>query len=355
MGSRLNRYIMRNVLGATAIVFFVLCVLYLIFTFIAQSSDIGGDYTYFDALGYVLLSLPANINLVLPIVGLLGALLGLGHLAGHSELIAMRAAGVSIARICKGVFYSGCVLAMIGFVLGAYLGPVLQHRANVQQMLAKNGRAYLIGAKSIWLKDGANFILLNSVKPNGDIKGIARFNVSDGELKQIEYAASAHLDPNSSKWALEHVEVDHITSQGVEVNFVPTLSQVNLVSPGILSVLLNQSDNLTLLGLVEYIHYRQANNLNVDKYQLSFWQLFFQPLSSIVLMLIAVPFVFGPMRSSGFGYRLVVGLFLGFVFFLISQATGPVVLVYRGLPFLGAAAPFIVFMLLLSVLILRIN
>ncbi|MBT8131779.1 MAG: LptF/LptG family permease, partial [Gammaproteobacteria bacterium] len=91
----LDRYILAGVLRGTVLVLLVLLVLNSFVSFIGQVDNVGqGSFTMADAIGYVLLTMPTIVYDLLPIATLLGALLGLGNLASHSELIVMRAAGI---------------------------------------------------------------------------------------------------------------------------------------------------------------------------------------------------------------------------------------------------------------------
>lgn len=349
----LSWYVTKTVLLATFVVGLILTSLFIVFTFIANAGDIAPSFGYWDLLKYVLMSLPSSLYMLLPVTGLMGTLLGLGHLASHSELVAMRAAGVSILRIAGMVLLAASMVMVLTFAIGAFLGPYLAHRAELGRMLEKGEGAILLTAKSTWLKEGNNFIYIDSARPDGRLQGIRRFIIDKGQLAEVSVADSGYYQ--NKAWVLQHVVDTKIQSSQISQKVSAQVSGLQLVPPKMLEVLVNQSGNLMLPGLLSYIHYRKANQLATDRYELQLWQLFFQPISVVILMIMAIPFVFGPLRSSGFGLRLVAGLFLGFVFFLISQSTGPFVLLYRGSPFWGAAAPALIFGGILMLAIWRMN
>ena len=108
MSSILSRYVIRAVLGTTLLVMLVLLALSGLYLFITQQDDIGiGTYALDDALLFVGLNLPKYAFDMLPIAALIGALLALGNLARSMELIVVRAAGVSVARIAMWVAGAG--------------------------------------------------------------------------------------------------------------------------------------------------------------------------------------------------------------------------------------------------------
>src|SRR5215208_7900019 len=104
MSSILSRYVIRAVIGTTLLVMLVLLVLSGLYLFITQQDEIGiGTYSLPDALMFVGLNLPKYAFDMLPIAALIGALLALGNLARSMELVVVRAAGVSVARIAMWV------------------------------------------------------------------------------------------------------------------------------------------------------------------------------------------------------------------------------------------------------------
>ena len=62
------------------------------------------------------------------------------------------------------------------------------------------------------------------------------------------------------------------------------------------------------------------------------------------MLVVAMPFVFGPQRSAGAGQRLLVGLLLGLAFFLVNYLLGNVVRLYGYPPLVGAILPSLLFL-----------
>ena len=80
-----------------------------------------------------------------------------------------------------------------------------------------------------------------------------------------------------------------------------------------------------------------------SRYELAFWRKVTQPISIAVMMLMALSFIFGPLRSVTMGARILSGVIAGFTFYISSEFFGPVSLVYQIPPVFGAVAPSIVF------------
>jgi lipopolysaccharide export system permease protein len=76
---------------------------------------------------------------------------------------------------------------------------------------------------------------------------------------------------------------------------------------------------------------------------LIFWKKILMPVSVVIMVLLGIPFIFGPLRQSSLGLRLLAGIVIGFIFYLSSEIFGPLSLVYAFPPFLAAAAPLVLF------------
>ncbi len=113
MISLVDRYIGISVALGVFSVLVLLLVLTGFFELLAELDDVERGYTTSKAFTYVALILPRYAYELFPVATLLGSLIGLGSLASHSELTAMRAAGISISRILLAVLKAGLILLIL--------------------------------------------------------------------------------------------------------------------------------------------------------------------------------------------------------------------------------------------------
>jgi len=106
-----------------------------------------------------------------------------------------------------------------------------------------------------------------------------------------------------------------------------------------MSVFLVQPDQLSLLQLRKYIAHLLTNLQDARSFELAYWSKLTLPLAIAVMLLLAIPFVFGSIRANRMGRNLFVGIMIGIVFFAASKALGYVVIVYKLPPLLGATLP----------------
>ncbi len=105
-----------------------------------------------------------------------------------------------------------------------------------------------------------------------------------------------------------------------------------------------------LYSYIKYLHY---SGLRANKYEFLFWQRVFQPLATLVMILLAIPFIFGPLRTVPMGLRIIAGAVTGLGFYIINQFTGPIAVVYQLSPLVVAIMPTLLVTALGIVLLLR--
>jgi len=284
----------------------------------------------------------------------LGSLIGLGILASHSELIAMRAAGVSVKSIARAVAVSSMAFIVLSYSIGIYLGPVLQHTADIRRaLLTSTDQAVLMSASATWLKDGNSFTYIDKTTPSGQLLGVTRYEIDHYQLQKIINAASA--DYVNQHWILHQVVELDFSKNHLSKAHYDSAELSRLVPPALLKVIITTPQYLTLPGLWSFIQYQKHNGLDVTSDLLQFWSILLQPLAIVILMVMAVPFVFGPLRSAAMSLRMIVGVILGFVFFIITQLFGPFSSLYSVPPFLGAMLPIILFATILYIMLKRMS
>ena len=135
----LDRYIFRTVATTTLIALLVLLLLEFFLSLLIELEDVGkGRYDFLAAFRYLLLIQPQRLYELFPLALLVGGLLGMGALASGSELIVMRAAGLSLTRLAGSALQAGLLLSLTVLALGEFVAPPLEQAAYEQRAAAKN-------------------------------------------------------------------------------------------------------------------------------------------------------------------------------------------------------------------------
>lgn len=339
----LQRYIAKNIIASTLLVLLVLLGLYNFMDFITELDDLGkGEYQILDIMTYIALTMPKRIYELLPVAALMGSVIGLGNLASQSELVAMRAAGVSIKDINKSVLVVAALLMVVALLMGEVLRPVAEQKARQMQSVAQTGTVGSRSEHGFWTRDGNHFNHIEQINGDGSFSNIAIYEFDDKHrLRILTQAAEAEYQQDS--WILSNVVQSTIDEKGIEVRSVSHARWKSQLNPGMVNIVVVPPEFLPVWDLLEYVQYLKQNHQSVAQYELAFWSKMMMPLSTAVMVLLAVPFVFGPLRTSPIGGRILAGTLLGIGFHLFNQSFQHMGLVFGLLPWLASAFPTMVF------------
>ncbi|MBT2340456.1 MULTISPECIES: LPS export ABC transporter permease LptG [Pseudomonas] len=335
---KLDRYIGSSVFVAILAVLGIILGLATLFAFIDEMSDVSDTYTLTDVASYVLLTAPRRLYDMLPMAALIGCLIGLGSLASNSELTIMRAAGVSIGRIVWAVMKPMLVLMLVGVLIGEYIAPATENTAQANRSLAQGGGDAQSAKHGLWHRQGDEFIHINSVQPNGVLYGVTRYRFDD-QRHMLSSSFAKRANFAEDHWQLTDVTTTLFHDKGTEVVAAPEERWEVTISPQLLSTVVMAPESLSITGLWGYIHYLADQGLNNGRYWLAFWVKVLQPLVTAALVLMAISFIFGPLRSVTLGQRVFTGVLVGFTFRIAQDLLGPSSLVFGFSPLLAVLVP----------------
>lgn len=339
---KLDRYIGGTVFLAILAVLGIIAGLALLFAFIDELDDVEGAYSMWGALSYVGLTAPERIYELLPMAALIGCLVGLGTLASNSELTVMRSAGVSIRRIVWAVMKPMLVLMLVGLLVGEYLAPWTSSVAQANRSLAQSVGKAQSSKHGLWHRQGNEYIHVNAVQPGGKLIGVTRYLIDDEERLLSSSFARQGLYQEEGYWQLEDIVYTELQARSSSVKQVVSERWDVELSPQLLNTVIMDPEALPLSGLWRYASYLNEQGLNASRYWLAFWGKALQPLVTAALVLLAISFVFGPLRSVTLGQRVFTGVVVGFVFRIAQDLLGPASLVFGFAPLLAVLLPAMV-------------
>ncbi|MTD27819.1 LPS export ABC transporter permease LptG [Erwinia sorbitola] len=338
----LDRYIGKTIFNTIMATLFMLVSLSGIIKFVDQLRKTGqGEYTALGAGLYTLLSVPKDIEIFFPMAALLGALLGLGTLAQRSELVVMQASGFTRMQIAASVMKTAIPLVLLTMAIGEFVAPQGEQMARNYRAQQLVGGSLLSTQSGLWAKDGDNFIFIERIRDDNQLAGISIYSFNkERRLQTVRYAASAKYNADRKLWELAQVDQSDLTDP-LQVQGSQTLSGEwkTTLTPDKLGVVALDPTALSISGLYNYSKYLKQSGQVSGRYELNMWSKIFQPLSVAVMMLMALSFIFGPLRSVSMGMRVVTGISFGFLFYVLDQIFGPLSLVYNIPPLLGALLP----------------
>ncbi len=348
----LDRYIGKTMIMGVLAVMFVMVTLDSLISFAGETNSIGRvNYGVWDAIMYIVLTIPQKIYIMFPMIALLGTILSMGVLAGNSELIAIRAAGVSIIRITYSVLKTGIVLTAFVIAVGEFVAPPAVQYAKLQRVNAMEAKISLNTDYGLWARDGRNYIHIRRVENDGRLTGINIY-AYDEQHNLVQTLSSPFAEYENDHWKLYDVIERSIFTDRIEEKFVATVHWKSLLNPEVVDVVSISPDNLSIIKLRSYIDYLKSNKLDSEEYELTFWSKLIAPITIAAMIVLAIPFVFGSLRNVGAGQRILVGFLIGLGFFIFNKLIGNAGLVYTNYPWIVAIIPTLV-VLVIGVLLVR--
>ncbi|GLX85859.1 LPS export ABC transporter permease LptG [Thalassotalea loyana] len=339
----LDLYIGRVIASTTIMTLTVFVSISGIIKFVEQIRAVGrGNYDLSHAALYVLYATPRDIEIFFPMSALIGGLIGIGMLASHSELIVMQAAGLSRLDIIKSVMKAAAILVLLSMAVGEWLAPQGEATAREIRAQAISGGSLISSKTGVWAKDGDYFVHINEVEDTGTLKKIQIYRF-DENLKLESWSAASKATYQEDAWLLHEVKNTQISEMSYTTDIADTQLWQSTLTPEKLGVVTVKPEALSIRGLLEYLEYLRSNDQDPSRYELALWRKIIQPFSVGVMLLLALSFIFGPLRSMSMGARIVMGVATGIIFYLVNQVAGSISLVYQLPPVLGAILPSIIF------------
>ncbi len=348
----LTRYIWLTVLQSWLLVMFVLLGLTVIFSFIDELGDLKNQYQISEAFIYVLATLPDRAFDLVSMATLLACLIGLGQLAGNSEIIIMRACGQSVAKILLIVIQPVVLIVVAALGTAQFISPYTSEFAGSYKTTKSTGSEFSNFKHGIWQREGNNFIYINRINKEGSLQGVNVLTFDDRKkLERVDFFSKAHIQQHH--WQAEHVNTLSIASEQVSIKKQRRMKWPSEISLRMLKLMAVGPEKLSVSSLYQYGEYLEKQNLSSAKYHLEFWNKIFLPLSTIAMVLIAGSFAFGSLRETPMGSRIVAGVVIALVFNQFQTLSSHAAVVYQFSPMIAALIPAVFALLVGMVMVKR--
>lgn len=342
--SIIDRYVGKSVLFFTLISAVVLSLIAAIITFIDQTRHLGqGDIDIIFLITYVALRTPTLTVMLFPVSVLIGGVVGLGLLSKNSELVVIQSVGWSKAKIilsaCKVVIPVAILVSLAGQTI---IPEVKQYAENRYNFASSEGRLSRTGW-GLWIREGDSFVFIRRTMSDNSIHEIARYDFDGTKLLKVSKAASGAYDSSIKKWNIFNVKSYNYFEDRIVIDQHDLEHWELYLTPERLEVFNLNNDELTVSELYDYIHYLEANNIDAARYRTILYKKFISPISMIVMLLLGASTVFGSMRSIPMSARVLLGLLIGFVFYITNEILPNFTYLIGLPPLVGVCLPSLIF------------
>lgn len=368
----LSRYVKLNALLAIIAAIIGLWALQLLFSYLSELDSLSDNYTMGEALKYIFYRSPYFLEEFIPTGALLGAVVGLGLLANKSELVVMRASGISVYRIVGWVLQPALLFVILALMINQFILPTSNQLANEIDSDSANSSSLVTSVRGYWTMQpslidassnsnpkasGSDILYIDYADVNGNIGEVKRWHLdNDGNLQTAIRAEGGNytgrqligqISDNAKEqyrydWQLNNVTKLMISQGANSSQNTATTDTLSLpFAPESVYLLTRKAEDLSLTQLYEHRQFMRQQGQRSLTHELAFWQKLLSPLSILSLVIVACSFVFGSLRTHSLGLRIVVALLFGLLFSYLQDLVGFVSLATGFSPLLMVLLPII--------------
>ncbi len=353
-----RRLLYRDIVASVIFVALAFLSLFYFIDFVDELEGVGSrGRTAWHALLAAALELPGHFYELFPIAVLIGSIYSLARLAQSSEFTILRTGGLGPGRALSLLAGLGVAFAGVTFLVGDYVAPVAE-RERVRLKARFSGGLQLGGAGA-WLKerrstpDGEHSWSVNvaGTGAGGALLGVRIFEFdADGRLVTRTEAREGQVD-DAGNWVLSDAVVTHWPRARSEAAQVQVEHRTSLVWPSTLSAAVVAAAVLPVGTMTTAELYRYSDHLShqeqaAQQHQIRFWRKALYPLACLVMVALALPFAYMHARAGSVSFKVFGGIMLGISFVLLNNLSGHIGLLRGWTPWLAAATPSIIYLLL---------
>jgi lipopolysaccharide export system permease protein len=302
---------------------------------------------------YVSLRVPQLVQLFLPFSVLLATLVTLATLNQNSEVVIFKAAGISAHQILGPLFIAAFGIAVANFVFNERITTHASQALKIwQENEYRRGPAAAKAATESWVRGGDDLFRATTVTGSGTatvLQGVTIYDRADNRLMRIVIAETAR--PASDGWQLAGVRIFDVARGTVAA--APSLNFPSVVVPRQFTTIGINPSWIPLWDLWPQIAEQRAAGKPVDTLVAAAWHKISGPLSTVLMPLLGAVAAFGLARSGRLFVRAVIGMFLGFAFFVADNFMLAMGNFGTVPPLMAAWAPFILFLLIGEAVLIR--
>jgi len=303
---------------------------------------------------YVTLRVPQLISRFLPYSVLLATLITLVTLNQNSEVVAMKAAGLSAHQVLSPLLLTAAVIALVSFAFNERIVTRANAALKAWEAVEYGPVPQETGVRAnVYLTDGDNILTASSLVGSGEaitLDDVTWYRRAPGGiiLEQVKATGAAYAAPG---WRLENpVRFDVGAARNEELE---TLVVGESLTPERIDVQSVDVDGLSFFELSDTIDAFEALGRRTSEMRAKWWHRLAGPLSALLMPLLGSIAAFGLARSGQLFVRAIIGMALGFAYFVVDNAALAMGSFGGYPPFLAAWAPFMLFLLVGETVLIR--
>jgi len=316
----LSRYIILSVIKGFFLIGLILILLFSLILLIEELDEVGtGNYSLLIALQYVVFHMPQILLDFASVISLIGAIIALGSMVNHNELVAVTSLGGQPKHIVLAVISASIVLMIFVLAVSQFVTPYAIQQAKVVRTLALNEQTNLVDSDGYWAQQNNHFIHVKETRYGRIPVNVEIFEFNElQQLKQYLLASEVEII-SDDKWLLKDVRVKKFNESEFTEQKLDQMEWRSFLDAKQLGIIISEPDALSLTDLDKYIAGLESRGEQAYQYKLLYWQKLMIPVSAMIMILLGLVFVFGSQRVMSASKRVILGILAGISFYIYSQ------------------------------------
>ncbi len=319
----ISKHILREFLTLVAGVLLGIIIVYVCVDFLQKADRLIKYHpSILQVVRYFLYSIPGMVTMSLPMATLIAALLSLGNLSRHNEIVAMRASGVSVVKIITPLVVGGLAVSAFGFLNNEVIMPGYSSRANYIRNveIEKKQQLVMFQQRKLWLRGPDNSIAnIELVSPNrNEMIGLNIYKLNpDFSVRERIMAGSLVWENNA--WRLKDSRTYEQVGDAVR-SYSSDGEVFNIIeSPNDLGMIVKDSEEMNFSEMWDYVRRLKTSGYNATSYEVDLYSKIAFPVSSLLMVLISIPFSIHKVRSGGSAKGFAIAVLIAFIYWILMS------------------------------------
>ena len=322
----LDQYVLRQFLGTFLLVLCGFVLLMLLFTFFELVGDIIRNHIALTTVGLYLLNLtPSMLYTIAPLAVLIAVLVTFGVLNRTSEIVAMKATGISLYRLIVPIISIAACFAVCLFLFDQFYLPQANRRQEALRNIIK-GRPpqTVLHPEQTWIfghprpgEPGRIFYYKFFDHYSNEFADLSvfEFNPATFSLTRRIFAQRVFWDANRDQWRFQNGWVNDFEGSnqtGIRRFANTTFSEIH-EEPSYFKKENYQSQEMNFGQLERYIRDLRQSGFDTMRLRVALWHKLAYPLVAIIMAALAIPFALSMgRRGSLTGIAVAIGIALAY-------------------------------------------
>ncbi|MGF1670929.1 MAG: LptF/LptG family permease [Balneolaceae bacterium] len=324
---KIDRYILFKLLTITVFVMFLLIFIFILIDFSENSDDFADKGATMSQIWnqYYLNYIPEMMRLVSPVAVLVACLFLAGQMTERLEIIALKAAGVSLYRLIIPFLFFGTMVGVTISYLDAFIIPMSNAERIDFEKRFLTKRTDRIDRGGLYRQESENTIFnVNFFDPYSNTAyRTTLVEFENNQLKRITTASRMQWNDSTNVWEMQSFEERIFNEDGIIINKEARKDTVFNVQPRDLARRTSDIYQLTYPDAMQYINSMErigAGGINLPLVQL--FSRMAYPISIIVVSIVGFA-IASEKRSGGKGFYIAAGLGISFIYLAMMKVIEP--------------------------------